>query len=135
MTRRFKCLDKRDDTYFGIISDCFALKLLVLCECPNSICYQKLRLKHILTSLRWHWCLWIILWRETEKPEWLELGIFFRAEYRKDTEHLYHVFVYSLLILLSSIENVMNNDPFIRDFVTLNKSVINYLPRCSYHLL
>ena len=32
-------------------------------------------------------------------------------------------------------ENVMNNDPFIRDFVTLNKSVINYLPRCSYHLL
>ena len=29
----------------------------------------------------------------------------------------------------------MNNDPFIRDFVTLNKSVINYLPRCSYHLL
>ena len=32
-------------------------------------------------------------------------------------------------------ENVMNNDPFIRDFVTLNKSVMNYLPRCSYHLL
>ena len=29
----------------------------------------------------------------------------------------------------------MNNDPLIRDFVTLNKSVINYLPRCSYHLL
>ena len=26
----------------------------------------------------------------------------------------------------------MNNDPFIRDFVTLNKSVKNYLPRCSY---
>ena len=24
---------------------------------------------------------------------------------------------------------------FKRDFVTLNKSVINYLPRCSYHLL
>ena len=34
-----------------------------------------------------------------------------------------------------SNENVMNNDPFKRDFVTLNKSVINYLPRCSYHLL
>ena len=50
--------------------------------------------------------------------------------YRKDTEHLYHAFVYSLVI-----ENVMNNDPFIRDFVTLNKAVINYLPRCSYHLL
>ena len=29
----------------------------------------------------------------------------------------------------------MNTDPFIRDFVTLNKAVINYLPRCSYHLL
>ena len=25
--------------------------------------------------------------------------------------------------------------PYKRDFVTLNKSVINYLPRCSYHLL
>ena len=25
--------------------------------------------------------------------------------------------------------------PFKRDFVTLNKSVINYLPRCTYHLL
>ena len=37
--------------------------------------------------------------------------------YRKDTEHLYHAFMYSLVILLS------------------NKSVINYLPRCSYHLL
>ena len=35
----------------------------------------------------------------------------------------------------SLIENVMNNDPFIRDFVTLNESVIDYLPRCSYHLL
>ena len=46
--------------------------------------------------------------------------------YRKDTEHLYHAFVYSL---------IMNNNPFIRDFVTLNKAVINYLPRCSYHLL
>ena len=34
-----------------------------------------------------------------------------------------------------NIENVMNNDPLIRDFVTLNKPVINYLPRCSYHLL
>ena len=75
--------------------------------------------------------------------------------YRKDTEHLYHAFVYSLILLLSSIypftqclsllvqlyvirtynENVMNNDPFIRDFVTLNKAIINYLPRCSYHLL
>ena len=32
-------------------------------------------------------------------------------------------------------ENVMNNDYFIRDFVTINISVINYLPRCSYHLL
>ena len=32
-------------------------------------------------------------------------------------------------------ENVMNNDPFIRDFVTLNKLVISYLPRCTYHLL
>ena len=36
--------------------------------------------------------------------------------YRKDTEHLYHAFVYSLIILLSSIYP-------------------NYLPRCSYHLL
>ena len=27
------------------------------------------------------------------------------------------------------IENVMNNDPLIRDFVTLNKSVINYLTK------
>ena len=25
--------------------------------------------------------------------------------------------------------------PYKRDFVTLNKSVINYLPKCSYHLL
>ena len=25
--------------------------------------------------------------------------------------------------------------PYKRDFVTLNKAVINYLPRCSYHLL
>ena len=25
--------------------------------------------------------------------------------------------------------------PYKRDFLTLNKSVINYLPRCSYHLL
>ena len=25
--------------------------------------------------------------------------------------------------------------PYKRDFVTLNKSVINYLPRCSYYLL
>ena len=32
-------------------------------------------------------------------------------------------------------ENVINKDPFIRDFVTLNKAVVNYLPRCSYHLL
>ena len=33
-------------------------------------------------------------------------------------------------------ENVMNvMIPYKRDFVTLNKSVINYLPRCSYHLL
>ena len=34
-----------------------------------------------------------------------------------------------------TIENVMNNDPLIRDLVTLNKSVKNYLPRCLYHLL
>ena len=25
--------------------------------------------------------------------------------------------------------------PYKRDFVTLNKAVINFLPRCSYHLL
>ena len=66
--------------------------------------------------------------------------------YRKDTEHLYHAFMYSIVILLSGIYPfyamlsllvtiILNNDPFIRDFVTLNKSVINYLPRCSYHLL
>ena len=25
--------------------------------------------------------------------------------------------------------------PYKRDFVTLNKSVVNYLPRCLYHIL
>ena len=25
--------------------------------------------------------------------------------------------------------------PYKRDYVTLNKAVINYLPRCTYHLL
>ena len=37
--------------------------------------------------------------------------------------------------LVGNFDTILNNDPFIRDFVTLNKSVINYLPRCSYHLL
>ena len=69
----------------------------------------------------------------TEGPTW----------YRKDTEHLYHAFVYSLIILLSSIYpftqcfHCLLQLYVIRIFNMLHlvTSVINYLPRCSYHLL
>ena len=69
--------------------------------------------------------------------------------YRKDTEPLYHSFMYSLVSHLSSIYPLPAmhsllvtlsrfgyfNYPYKRDLMTLNKSVINYLPKCTYQLL
>ena len=51
--------------------------------------------------------------------------------------HLYHFFQRSLY----PVKTIINNPdldtffPYKRDFVTLNKSVINYLPNCTHHLL
>ena len=43
--------------------------------------------------------------------------------------------ILNLYIILSVIKIWIQYAPYKTDFVTLNKSLINYLPRCSYHLL
>ena len=48
------------------------------------------------------------------------------TSYRKDTDPLYHYFMFSLISLLSGTCNA---------FIACYILVINYLPRCSYHFL
>ena len=71
----------------------------------------------------------IILLKDYHRSDFKGEGI--GKKYCIDTEPLYHAFLYSPVSLLSIIYPLPAMHSLLVTLYTLNKSVINYLPRCS----
>ena len=117
-------------------------------------------LGHLYTEVRWLYCTWsseLVVNFLLMQLCFSEPQVDWKSNLNhKATEPLYHTFMYSFVSLLSGIYPIsaihsllvtlyvteyliiqicIQYFSYKKDFITLNKSVINHLPRCTYHLL